>query len=106
MHVTFNNRFEIVENYDGKRRIHYKHNLRCALNVFIEKSKPHTNPGLPPPERDWEIIMEGASKAVVNEFKIKLAGDLATYIKRRVKKRANELAYNDLEKLATVRSIH
>lgn len=106
MYATFNNRFEIVENYEGKQRIKYKHGLRCPLEMYIEKLKPQTNPDLPPPDRDWEIVMEGGNKALINEFKAKLAGDLAWYLKRRSKKGASQLAYQELEKLAGIRSIH
>lgn len=105
MYVTFNNRFEIAETYEGKRRVHYRHNLRCNLKMFIEKTKPQTNPALPPPDRDWEIVMEGGNQIILKEFKPKLAGDLAKYLKRRTRKSAGDLSYRDIERLAAVRSI-
>lgn len=105
MLVTFDNRFEIVENYEGTRRVQYKHRVPCNMKVFIEKLKPQTDKSKPPPERDWEIVMEGSEDESSKETKVKLVNELTTYIKQRTRKQATALPYKEIEKLATVKSV-
>jgi len=105
MYVTFNNRFEIHNSYEGRQRVHYTPGLSAPVKLYIQPIKPHTDPSRPPPEQDWEIIIENSNQMIAEEIKRKLATELAWYLKRRTKREAAEITYKEIARLASVRSV-
>lgn len=105
MQITFNNRFEIAQGKGGAVRVHYRHNLRCPLKMYIEKSGPKPGKNGAARDRDWDIVMEGGSQVLADEFGARLAADVTRYLKQRTRKSAASLSFRDIEKLATIRSI-
>lgn len=104
MKVTFKNRLQIVQNYEGTQRIQFDHGVRCDLKMFIEKRKP-AKPGEAAHDLDWRVVLEGGSEAEISEYRKEISNSFTTYIKRRTKKDPARVLYKTLESLAGIRSI-
>ncbi|MCB1530524.1 MAG: hypothetical protein H6853_09300 [Rhodospirillales bacterium] len=102
MRATFHNKLEVVQDFQGRKRIQYRHPFRLELDFFLEpKFKVQKKDA-----RDWEVSLKTKkNQALARGVQVEVAGEFVAYLKRRVRGDLKGVTFKKLEELAKVRSI-